>query len=111
MVAAWFDSIDFQVYGAHGPGRSTPARSSKRLSASRNLARGALSWGSQAAQALGRATADYLQEESRDLPPAAAVERFLEEVDRLRADSDRLAARVARLESAHRGVDDSQDRG
>lgn len=63
-----------------------------------NLVRGAMSWGSQAGESLGRATADYLQEESRELPTPAEVESFIDGVDRLRADCDRLAARVARLE-------------
>ena len=63
-----------------------------------NLARGSLSWGSQVVASLSRATADYLQEESRDLPAPTEIERFLAEVDRLRADSDRLAARIERLE-------------
>jgi len=63
-----------------------------------NLLRGVVSWGSQAGESLGRATADYLQEESRELPTAAEVERFVDAVDALRADCDRLAARVHRLE-------------
>jgi len=68
-----------------------------------NLARGALSWGSQAAESLSRATTDYLQEEARDLPAPAEVERFMEGVDKLRGDCDRLAARVARLERSKSG--------
>lgn len=72
-----------------------------------NLARGALSWGSQAADSLSRATADYLQEEARDLPAPAEVERFMEAVDTLRGDCDRLAARVARLERSKSGQDKS----
>ncbi len=63
-----------------------------------NLVRDALSWSSQAAGSLGRATADYLQEESRNLPTPGEVERYLEGVDALRADTERLAARVTRLE-------------
>jgi ubiquinone biosynthesis protein UbiJ len=72
-----------------------------------NLARGALSWGSQAAGSLSRATADYLQEESRNLPAPVEVERFIQGVDTLRSDCDRLAARVARLERSKSGQDTS----
>ena len=40
---------------------------------------------------------EYLQEESRDLPAPAELDDFFGEVDRLRADSDRLEARIVRL--------------
>jgi ubiquinone biosynthesis protein UbiJ len=40
---------------------------------------------------------EYLQEESRLLPSRGEVEHFLSEVDQLRADADRLSARVQRL--------------
>ncbi|TAN47606.1 MAG: sterol-binding protein [Methylococcaceae bacterium] len=46
--------------------------------------------------------AEYLQEESRDLPAVSETEFFCAEVDRLRADADRLEARIARLK-AHCG--------
>jgi ubiquinone biosynthesis protein UbiJ len=44
--------------------------------------------------------AQYLQEESRDLPTRIEVEEFLEAVDRLRESADRFEARLARLESS-----------
>lgn len=62
-----------------------------------NFVRGVLSWGKQAADSLGQDVAEYLQEETRALPERREVEEFLALVDRLRADSDRLAARVQRL--------------
>jgi len=43
---------------------------------------------------------EYLQEEARVLPTRVEVENFLDDVDRLRADHDRLAARVGRLQAA-----------
>lgn len=41
---------------------------------------------------------EYLTEESRQLPPAAEISAFLDDVDRLRQDTDRLQARIERLE-------------
>ena len=43
---------------------------------------------------------EYLTEEARQLPPAAEVAGFLDDIDRLRQDADRLAARIERLERA-----------
>ena len=40
---------------------------------------------------------EYFQEEARLLPAHAEVAHFMEDVDQLRADTDRLSARVARL--------------
>jgi ubiquinone biosynthesis protein UbiJ len=63
------------------------------------LARGLLDWGRKAAGSLSTSVAEYLQEESRDLPTRIEVEEFLEAVDRLRESADRFEARLARLES------------
>lgn len=53
------------------------------------------------AQAGGRSfaenAAEYLTEESRDVVPRAELEAFYDDVDALRDDAARLAARVARL--------------
>jgi arylsulfatase A-like enzyme len=46
---------------------------------------------------------EYLTEEQRSLPTAAEVERFISGVDRLRADADRLQARVRRLRQQRDG--------
>lgn len=46
---------------------------------------------------LVRSAAAYVTEESRDVVPRAELEAFLDDVDGLRDDVDRLAARVARL--------------
>lgn len=68
-----------------------------------NLARGALDFGRRAAETFARNVGEYLTEESRDLPARAEVEGWIEEVDRLREDADRLEARLARLERTRRG--------
>ncbi len=61
-----------------------------------NLARGLRAWGRDAAGRLGRDLAEYLQYESRDLPPRREMESFLTGVDRLRDDAERLEARLKR---------------
>lgn len=63
-----------------------------------NLVRGALKWGKQTTATLGQDTAEYLQEESRDLPNRGEVESYLKDVDTLRSDVDRMEARVNRLQ-------------
>lgn len=61
------------------------------------FAREAAAFGQRAGDTLARNTAEYLTEESRDLPVRVEVEEFLEDVDRLREAVDRLDARVAAL--------------
>jgi ubiquinone biosynthesis protein UbiJ len=63
-----------------------------------NLARGAAGWGVDAADRLSRDVAEYLQEESRDLPTRHEVEGFLDRVDGLAEAVDRLEARISRIE-------------
>jgi len=60
-------------------------------------ARALFAWQKQAIRTFGLNTAEYLQEESRLLPTRHEVEEFLGAVDDVRADVDRLAARVQRL--------------
>jgi len=55
-------------------------------------------WGKDTLDAWRMNVAEYLQEESRDLPAAAEADLFYADVDALRADFDRLEARVLRLE-------------
>lgn len=43
--------------------------------------------------------AEFLTEESRDVPAHSEVARYCRDVDALRADSDRLVARLARLQA------------
>lgn len=62
-----------------------------------NLARGLARWGSSSMDALSSDLGEYLQEERRLLPHPNAVRDYLDEVDKLRSDVDRLEARVRRL--------------
>jgi ubiquinone biosynthesis accessory factor UbiJ len=61
-------------------------------------AREAAAFGRRVADTLARDTAEFLTEESRDLPPRVEVEEFLAGVDRLREAVDRLDARLAAAE-------------
>ena len=63
-----------------------------------NTVRGLLNWGERAADHLGKDTTDYLQEETDILPVSWEVEEFIEQVDTLRSDVDRMEARVKRLQ-------------
>ena len=63
-----------------------------------DMARGAGAWLARAAEALRMNTAEYLQEESRALPAALEADAFYSDVERLRDDVQRTAARLARLE-------------
>lgn len=53
-----------------------------------------------AARDFAEAAAEYVTEESRDVVPRAELDAFLDDVDTLRDDAARLAARVARLREA-----------
>ena len=64
------------------------------------FARDALDFSRRAGDSIARSLAEYLTEESRDLPVRLEVEEFLEGVDRLRESVDRLDARVAMGERA-----------
>ncbi|MGI9247289.1 MAG: ubiquinone biosynthesis accessory factor UbiJ [Steroidobacteraceae bacterium] len=68
-----------------------------------SFARDFLGWGRKAADSFSLNVAEYLQEEGRDVPTRVELDEFLESVDRLREDADRLEARLARLESLRRG--------
>jgi len=60
--------------------------------------RAAGTWLERAAGALRANTAEFLQEESRALPAALEAQAFYADVERLRDDVERAAARLARLE-------------
>lgn len=62
-----------------------------------NAARAARHWAEESSASLTLDIADYLHEESRQLPVRGEVDRFMTEVDSLRADIERLAARVKRI--------------
>lgn len=62
-----------------------------------NLFKASRNWLKESHRTLRLNVAEYLQEETRDLPAALEAEAFYGDVDRLRADADRLETRVARL--------------
>lgn len=61
--------------------------------------RGGIAWGRDALETLRLNVAEYLQEETRNLPARAEADSFFQDIDRLRVDCDRLEARIARLRS------------
>ena len=62
-----------------------------------NALRGLLTWGGQIVQSLQDNTAEYLTFESNTLPARFELEYFYHDVDVLRDDVERLAARIQRL--------------
>jgi ubiquinone biosynthesis protein UbiJ len=62
-----------------------------------SVVRGALAWGHSLFATLEQDLAEYLQDESDTLPRKDEVTAFMDAVDGLRADVDRLAARVRRI--------------
>lgn len=62
------------------------------------FARGALAFGRRARDTFAANMAEYLTEESRDLPTRIEVDEFLADVDRLREAADRCEARLAAIE-------------
>lgn len=61
---------------------------------------GLLGFGRRAGETTLRNTAEYFAHESRDLVPRAEADVFLNGVDRLREDMDRLEARFAAVEAS-----------
>lgn len=68
-------------------------------------ARAGRAWSVAAGHALAQDLGEYLQDETRLLPPRALVEDYLRAVDVTRADVDRLEARVRRLQRHLSGED------
>ena len=64
-------------------------------------------WGRQTSATLLQDGREYLQQELRVLPSRSAVESFLNTVDVLREDADRLEARLVRLRRSLAGDDGS----
>lgn len=54
-------------------------------------------WGRRTGEILSEDVKEYLQEEARLLPSRYEIQAFLDDVDRLRDDQERLAARIERL--------------
>jgi ubiquinone biosynthesis protein UbiJ len=64
--------------------------------------RRALDYGRQVAKTGAMNVGEYLAHERRELVPRAEAQQFIEGVDAVREDVDRLAARIARLEGMHK---------
>jgi ubiquinone biosynthesis protein UbiJ len=62
-----------------------------------SMARGFVAWGKQLNQTVNLNLKEYLEEELRLLPGRYEMEPFLQNVDRLRDDVERLEARIQRL--------------
>lgn len=67
--------------------------------------RGLGAWGARAVAGRREDLRAWLVDEAETVPARAEVDAWLDAVDRTRADVDRLAARVARLERRARGSD------
>jgi ubiquinone biosynthesis protein UbiJ len=65
------------------------------------VVRNAKGWLHDTAHAMRLNTQEYLQEESRVVPADAELRQYLDAVDTLRMDTDRLEARLKRLEASH----------
>jgi ubiquinone biosynthesis accessory factor UbiJ len=76
-----------------------PAR---RLS---QVARSVRGWARRTRRTAGENIAEYLQEEGRDLISKPEVEEFLQGVDAVREASDRIEARLARIEQRVKGTE------
>ncbi len=63
-----------------------------------NLGRESMGWIKNSEQAMRLNLAEYLSEESHLLPAEAEVAYYLDQIDAMRMDTDRLAARVKRLQ-------------
>jgi ubiquinone biosynthesis protein UbiJ len=57
------------------------------------------SWGTETLETLRLNISEFLQEETRDLPPGAELDIYFRHIDELRTDSDRLHSRITRLEA------------
>ena len=68
-----------------------------------NAVRGVADWGRKTLGTAGRDVAEFFQEESRDLVVKEELTPFLDQVDIVRSDVDRLAQRVARLKDVIEG--------
>ena len=62
-----------------------------------SMARGIASWGRDVRSTMGDNIREYLQEESRDAPSRYEVDDFSRQVETLRDDVERAAARINRL--------------
>lgn len=62
-----------------------------------NTVRSVIGWGKEAATSIRQTTTEYIQEEVRHLPPRQEIKDFMQDVDSIRNDVERLEARIKRL--------------
>lgn len=60
--------------------------------------RGLLKWGQHVTNSLVMDVDEYLHEEARSLPPRAELDSFYQSIEKLAMSTDRLAARIHRIE-------------
>ena len=65
-----------------------------------NAARGVLGFGKKVFNSLGMDVSEYLQYETRDIASGPEIQHFNQQVDTIRNDVERAAARIKRLEQA-----------
>ncbi len=65
-----------------------------------NAARQLRAWTQQSLQSLFQNTGEYLHYEAYDLPPPGALNEFMDAVDEIYSDTERLEARIQRLQRA-----------
>ncbi len=70
-----------------------------------NLFRSGLGFGKKLFATVSRNAAEFLQEESRDLPSQPEVKKWMSDIDKLREDTDRLEAKIRLMEQTGDGDD------
>jgi len=64
-----------------------------------NVFRGVSSWALTSLDSLSKTTGEYFQEESQDIVSSVEVERFVDKIDVLRGDADRLSLRMEKIKN------------
>ncbi|MEQ1560590.1 MAG: SCP2 sterol-binding domain-containing protein [Methyloglobulus sp.] len=87
-----FKKLDIDLEGllAHYAGADLASRVSQFF-------RSGQEWGKETIETFKLNTAEFLQEETRDLPAKPEIDSFYQDVDELRTASDRLESRIERL--------------
>lgn len=68
-----------------------------------NSARQLQAWAQQSLQSVAQNTGEYLHHEAYHLPSSEAVNEFMDAVDKIHSDTERLEARIQRLQHAFGG--------
>jgi ubiquinone biosynthesis protein UbiJ len=64
------------------------------------LFRAGQAWSAETFETFQLNLSEFLQEETRELPPAAELDIYFQQVDKIRTDLDRLNSRIERLQTA-----------